>query len=47
MHEVTEREVEAYAEAGVDQLVLYAPIRSTDDAEPVLDRLAGLLPAVG
>ena len=36
MHEVTEREVEAYAEAGVDQLVLYAPIRSTEDAAPVL-----------
>jgi alkanesulfonate monooxygenase SsuD/methylene tetrahydromethanopterin reductase-like flavin-dependent oxidoreductase (luciferase family) len=43
MHEVTEREVDAYAEAGVDQLVLYAPIRSTDDAEPVLDRLARLI----
>ena len=47
MHAVTESEVDAYAEAGVDQLVLYAPIRSTGEAEPVLDRLAGFIAAAG
>lgn len=36
-------EVEAYAAAGVDQLVLYAPIRSTDGIAEVLDPLAALI----
>ncbi len=40
---VTEAEIDGYAEAGVDQLVLYAPIRSTDDIERVLDHLASVM----
>jgi probable F420-dependent oxidoreductase len=40
---VTEAEIDAYAEAGVDQLVLYAPIRSTDDIERVLDAHAAVM----
>ena len=43
MHPVTEAEVDAYAAAGVDQLVLYAPIRSTDDIERVLDAHAAVM----
>ena len=40
---VTEAELDAYAEAGVDQLVLYAPIRSADDIERVLDAHAAVM----
>ena len=41
-------DVARYRDAGVDQLVLSAsPFSSTDDAEPVLDRLATLIPGAG
>ena len=36
-------EIDGYAEAGVDQLVLLASIRSTDDIERVLDPLAAVM----
>ena len=36
-------EIDGYAEAGVDQLVLLASIRSTEDIERVLDPLAAVM----
>jgi probable F420-dependent oxidoreductase len=41
--EITKDDFAAYEEAGVDQLVLYAPIRSTEDIERVLDPLAAFV----